>query len=74
MASCSTSVERDRVALEALFDATGGLQWKRSNGWREDCDLSGWYGVVVNDQGRVATLDLRLNKLEGGTSTRSAWP
>ena len=52
-------------ALEALFDATGGLEWKTHTGWKEDPDLSRWYGITVNEQGRVNTIDLRLNKLKG---------
>lgn len=55
----------DRASLVALFRATGGTSWKRSDNWNTDADLSKWYGVKVNDQGRVVKLDLNRNNLQG---------
>lgn len=74
MSSCPGSIEGDRAALEALFDATGGLQWRRNTGWKEYPFLSGWHGVAVNTQGRVKAVNLRLNGLKGRTNARSVWP
>ena len=68
MASFSGSTE-DRRALEALFDTTGGLEWKSNSGWRKDPDLSRWYGVTVDGRGRVKTADLRMNQLRGMATT-----
>lgn len=51
--------------MVALFHATGGTSWKRNDNWDTDADLSKWYGVKVNDQGRVVKLDLNRNNLQG---------
>lgn len=59
------SADEDRKALEALFDATGGLEWQNNTGWKTDPDLGGWHGVAVNEQGRVGEIWLALNGLEG---------
>lgn len=72
MSVCPGSVQGDRAALEALFDEASGLQWRHNTGWKEYSDLSGWYGVALNHQGRVEALSLPLNRLEGMTDARSA--
>ncbi|CAM9231843.1 unnamed protein product, partial [Ectocarpus sp. 8 AP-2014] len=43
----------DREALIALFRSTGGAGWVRRDNWGTDDVLATWYGVKVNDQGRV---------------------
>ena len=55
----------DRAALEALYDATGGANWRRSAGWKTDASLSEWYGVSTDESGRVTGLDLNDNALTG---------
>jgi len=65
MASCGGPIERDRAALEALFDATGGADWKDNSGWKNDPDLAGWCGVAVSEEGSVKSLKLVYNKLRG---------
>lgn len=55
----------DRAALLALIRSTGGAKWGNKDNWGTDADLSRWYGVRVNHQGRVVQLDLSLNNLEG---------
>lgn len=61
----STMASSDRASLVALFRATGGTGWKRSDNWNTDADLSKWYGVKVNEHGRVVKLDLNRNNLQG---------
>ncbi|CAM9762657.1 unnamed protein product [Ectocarpus fasciculatus] len=58
-------VSTDRDALVALFRATGGAGWGRTDNWDTDADLATWNGVKVNDQGRVVNLDLTCNNLQG---------
>ena len=55
----------DRDALVALYNATGGSQWEANTNWLSDRPLDEWYGVTLNDSGRVTGLDLRGNWLEG---------
>ena len=55
----------DRQTLEALFDATGGPDWKNSAGWLTHAPIGQWHGVTATSEGRVATLDLADNGLEG---------
>ncbi|CAM9845227.1 unnamed protein product, partial [Hapterophycus canaliculatus] len=54
-----------RDALVALLHSTSGADWKRKDNWETDADLSRWYGIVVDSQGRKGTLSLPKNNLEG---------
>lgn len=54
--TCGALIARDRDALLALFRATGGGNWTRNDNWGTDAELSTWFGVEVNDQGRVVKL------------------
>ncbi|MYA65039.1 MAG: hypothetical protein F4139_09875 [Gemmatimonadetes bacterium] len=55
----------DRNALVALYNATGGPDWTRSDNWLSNQPLDEWYGVVVDGTGRVAGLHLHKNGLTG---------
>lgn len=55
----------DRAALVALFRATGGENWKNCKNWNTDTRLSTWFGVGISDQGRVMSLMLVSNNLQG---------
>lgn len=55
----------DREILTALYHATGGANWENSDNWVTDAPLSEWHGVETNAEGRVTSLDLRRNGLEG---------
>ena len=55
----------DRAVLEALYDATGGDNWKNNGGWKTDAPLSEWHGVSVYGNGRVRDLNLHHNNLTG---------
>jgi len=54
-----------RVALEFLYDAAGGSGWANDHNWGTDADVSTWYGVEVDEQGRVVSLSLGNNNLAG---------
>ena len=62
-----TSVETDREALIALFDATDGRFWGvgRNTGWASDEPLNRWNGVETDADGRVVKLDLEDFGLAG---------
>ena len=56
---------RDRTALTALYEATGGPSWNESENWLTDTPLGVWTGVTTDHQGRVVRLDLGGNNLRG---------
>ena len=57
--------ERERAALEALYDAAGGPNWTNNDNWLSDAPLRDWHGVQVDSEGRVASLSLLANALAG---------
>ena len=59
---CAT---RDRAALEALYNATGGANWTNNANWVSSLPLSDWHGVTVDGNGCVTGLDLNDNELTG---------
>ena len=55
----------ERTALTTLFDATGGEDWKTSDGWLSDGALDQWQRVTIDEDGKVTDLDLGANQLSG---------
>ena len=55
----------DRAALEALYDATDGANWKANDNWKTDEPLDQWHGVTTDSDGRVTSLVLFANQLRG---------
>ena len=62
----------DREILEVFYEATnprnvwtGSDTWIRSNNWLTPAPLEDWYGVSVDDQGRVTRLIINRNNLSG---------
>ena len=47
-----TSAETDREALVALYNATDGENWLRSNNWLSDAPLGEWFSVITNGRAR----------------------
>ena len=64
-AADGTSAASDREALVALYNVTDGPNWFNSTNWLSDRPLGDWYGVVVNEAGRVVVLELAGNDLSG---------
>ncbi len=56
---------KDREALEALYHATGGPDWRNRTNWLTAAPLSEWYGVTTDGNGRVTSLGLSHNGLSG---------
>ncbi len=55
----SVTVHRgDREVLVALYNATGGPNWRDNTNWLTDKPLGEWYGVDTDASGRVVRLDL----------------
>lgn len=60
------AVSPDRAALVAIYEATGGDNWKDKDFWKaSDEPVSEWYGVETNEDGRVTELLLGDNGLSG---------
>ncbi len=55
----------EKEALAALYEATGGLDWKNNQNWLSSADIGEWYGVTSDANGRVTGLDLSGSNLEG---------
>ena len=64
-AAAQGSAATDRVALEALYDATGGPGWTDNTNWKTPAPLGDWHGVSTDDDGRVTRLRLDRNGLNG---------
>ena len=63
---------RDRAVLTSLYEAAGGTEWTRSDGWLGDGPLDGWYGVETDALGRVVGVDLSNNGMTGRVPARLA--
>ena len=55
---CGTAVVGDRDVLVALYNATDGPNWVRSDDWLSDRPIGEWYGVTTDSAGRVTELEL----------------
>ena len=55
----------DRAVLEALYEATGGPNWRSNDGWLTDAPIFEWHGVSADETGRADSLGLVTNNLTG---------
>ena len=58
----------DREALVALYHATNGDSWSDNSNWLSDAPIGEWYGVEVDEDGRVVALYLGGLSLPSGLS------
>ena len=56
-----SGIDRDRAALMAIYNSTGGENWYWNYGWGSSLPLSSWIGVTTNEDGRVIRLRLETN-------------
>jgi len=59
--------ETDYLSLVALYNATNGVNW--TNTWNLSQPMSTWYGVTLNAEGCVISLNLGSNQLNGTIPT-----
>ena len=64
-AEAQGSVDTDREALVALYDATDGDDWNDNTNWNSDKPLDQWYGIRTDNNGRVIWISLHSNILTG---------
>ena len=57
--------ESDMKVLDRLYQTSRGANWTNSTDWLGTPALDQWYGVTADAVGRVMTLDLAGNGLEG---------
>ena len=55
----------DRPALVALYNATGGRNWRNNGNWLSNAPIGEWHGVTTDSDGRVTLLLLSFNQLTG---------
>ena len=67
--SAGPDAAADRVALVALYNATSGPDWTGNENWLSDKPLREWHGVSTDEDGRVTTLNLWDNGLNGTIPT-----
>ena len=61
----ASTLSRERAALVALYDATGGPNWEDSTNWLTAEPIWTWHGVDTDAAGRVTKLSLGQNGLTG---------
>ena len=54
----------DRAALTALYNATGGDNWRSNGNWTIST-VSKWFGVTTDDDGRVTRVSLYNENMTG---------
>jgi len=62
---CMSNTEIQRHVLMALFEATGGVYWRRSTQWGTTRPLNEWHGILLSPSGLVEQIHLRNNNLRG---------
>ncbi len=60
--------EQDSLALVALYDSTGGVNWNNNTNWLTG-PVSSWYGITVTGN-RVTKIDLEDNNLQGNLPSK----
>ena len=55
----------DREALVGLYHDMNGPAWINRANWLSETPISAWFGVTVNNEGRVIELTLNYNELTG---------
>ena len=60
-----TVLMTDREVLEALYEATGGPEWRNRTKWLSEAPIGEWFGVETDSNGRVTSLVLPGNGLRG---------
>ena len=59
------TVATDTIALMALYNSTDGANWTTNTNWGTTEPIGTWFGVFINTDGRVTTLYLLNNNLNG---------
>ena len=66
--ACCASTQ-DYNPLMALYYITDGANWTINSGWGQDCDICNWHGILCDANGRVNSIVLNNNNLNGTLPT-----
>ncbi len=69
----AVSANSQRDILAALHEAADGANWRNSLNWLTEEPLASWYGVTLDEDGRVARLELSDNGLVGPVPWELGW-
>ncbi|MBR7027629.1 MAG: Ig-like domain-containing protein [Bacteroidales bacterium] len=58
-------IRKERAAMEAFYKSNNGTFWRDHTNWLSDRPYNEWYGVDVNNDGRVVAIDLIDNNVKG---------
>ena len=58
-------LEKEREALIAFYNATGGDNWTNNTNWCSDKPVSEWYGIRTDNLGYICDISLWENNLIG---------
>jgi surface protein len=64
-ANCPSTIEEQKNALIALYNATDGDNWTNNENWLTDAPLGNWFGVTSDVDGNVIGINLEFNELLG---------
>lgn len=59
----NTNENQERRILVDFYKETNGDTWTNNTNWCSDKPLAEWYGITVNDKGRVVSINLAGNNL-----------
>ncbi|MDE0312808.1 MAG: leucine-rich repeat domain-containing protein [Caldilineaceae bacterium] len=62
----------EKAALVSLFQATDGANWAHKDNWLSSTSIATWFGVKIDEDGRVKELALAGNNLSGTLPDLSA--
>lgn len=63
-----TGHNQEREVLCALYESTNGDGWNNNTNWCTEAPLDEWYGIMLNEEGYVESIDLYDNNLRGEVS------
>ncbi len=65
VSSVSSGIDTDLQTLTEIYNSLNGANWTNSTNWLSGTDFSNWYGVSVDNNGRLVGLNLSENGLIG---------
>lgn len=66
----NTEAQSERDILIAFYNATNGDNWTNNENWCTDAPLEDWYGVSLNQDGHIRSINLQNNNLSGYADLR----
>jgi hypothetical protein len=61
----SIGLDIQRFVLKVFYESLDGKYWKRNDNWLSPLPLSSWYGLKLDANRNIISIDLRSNHLTG---------